>query len=422
MGDSAAQPPEDSKSLLQSDELVAQASQGSPHASGNVRKGQQETTSQQSASQTGYSHDQPYAQHYPLQSRSDPFNLSQLNTVLPDSSYQNYGQLPQRFAQAAGSSGLVYPTQNSPQYAAPQSISPVNASYPYQSHFHGGYVAGNPSPVAGIGNQFYHQGYIGRPPQHGTPFIIQPSQFPLHNAVFYNMQQPVQYGSRNSVSEESRSTLQRGQGTSDKLESTAGQSSVVRGPPRKPRRTGHAIWIGNLPPQTELMNLVLHVCKEASGLESVFLMSKTNCAFANFKDEESCAAAQTKIHDSRFQNVGLTSRLRRNSIGASATVSTPVEATSDPIVSSDSASPDKEMDAEAVEAARDESPSAKDKFFVVKSHTVEDLELSIRNGTWATQSHNEAAFNKAYHAGHPVLGYTSQANPFISFRLLKMFI
>jgi hypothetical protein len=143
------------------------------------------------------------------------------------------------------------------------------------------------------------------------------------------------------------------------------------------------------------MNLVLHVCKETSGLESVFLMSKTNCAFANFKDEETCAAAQAKIHDSRFQNVGLTSRLRRNSAGASASASTPAEPTSDPIVSSESASLAKDADPEATESERDDT-SAKDKFFVVKSHTVEDLELSIRNGIWATQSHNEAAFNKAY--------------------------
>ncbi len=40
--------------------------------------------------------------------------------------------------------------------------------------------------------------------------------------------------------------------------------------------------------------------------------------------------------------------------------------------------------------------STKDKFFIVKSLTVEDLELSVRNGIWATQSHNEEALNKAY--------------------------
>jgi hypothetical protein len=51
-----------------------------------------------------------------------------------------------------------------------------------------------------------------------------------------------------------------------------------------------------------------------------------------------------------------------------------------------------------IEDAKDtESPKAsKDKFFIVKSLTVEDLELSVRNGIWATQSHNEEALNKAY--------------------------
>lgn len=37
-----------------------------------------------------------------------------------------------------------------------------------------------------------------------------------------------------------------------------------------------------------------------------------------------------------------------------------------------------------------------EKFFVVKSLTLQDLELSVRNGIWATQSHNEEALNKAY--------------------------
>lgn len=39
-----------------------------------------------------------------------------------------------------------------------------------------------------------------------------------------------------------------------------------------------------------------------------------------------------------------------------------------------------------------------DKYFVVKSLTLEDLELSARNGIWATQAHNEEALNKAYEA------------------------
>ena len=50
------------------------------------------------------------------------------------------------------------------------------------------------------------------------------------------------------------------------------------------------------------------------------------------------------------------------------------------------------------EALRSGDPNTKvkDRYFVMKSLTVEDMELSVRNGIWATQSHNEDALNKAY--------------------------
>jgi hypothetical protein len=169
---------------------------------------------------------------------------------------------------------------------------------------------------------------------------------------------------------------------------------------------GHAIWIGNLPPQTDLMSLVLHVCKETSGLESLFLISKSNCAFANFKDEASCSAAQMKIHDSRFQTVRLVSRLRRSSVGTAAGVSVPtgpaaLTPPSNPMVartpSPESDTKPGDADSDTEETTNVEDPkSPRDKFFIVKSLTVEDLELSVRNGIWATQSHNEEALNKAY--------------------------
>lgn len=37
-----------------------------------------------------------------------------------------------------------------------------------------------------------------------------------------------------------------------------------------------------------------------------------------------------------------------------------------------------------------------EKYFVVKSLTLQDLEASVHNGIWATQSHNEAVLNKAF--------------------------
>ena len=42
------------------------------------------------------------------------------------------------------------------------------------------------------------------------------------------------------------------------------------------------------------------------------------------------------------------------------------------------------------------APRAVDKYFIMKSLTVEDMELSLRNHIWATQAHNEEALNKAF--------------------------
>ncbi|EWG37801.1 hypothetical protein FVEG_01284 [Fusarium verticillioides 7600] len=189
---------------------------------------------------------------------------------------------------------------------------------------------------------------------------------------------------------------------------TERRRSAVRGPPRKPRQSGHAIWIGNLPPQTDLMSLVHHVCKEAVGLESLFLISKSNCAFANFKDEETCTAAQQKLHDSKFQSVRLVSRLRKSTVEGAAGVTAPtgpsVAAT---VVKTDQVadkspsqsvirSPASEPSGTIKLGASGEKTPQKDKFFILKSLTVEDLELSVSTGIWATQSHNEEALNNAF--------------------------
>lgn len=152
------------------------------------------------------------------------------------------------------------------------------------------------------------------------------------------------------------------------------------------------------------MSLVLHVCKETNGLESLFLISKSNCAFANFKDEAACVAAQLKIHDSRFQTVRLVSRLRKALVGAVGGVSvptgpaalTPPQPSLTPSPVSENEKVSKKADEKAQDSDKESSSISKDKFFVVKSLTVEDLELSVRNGIWATQIHNEEALNKAY--------------------------
>lgn len=180
--------------------------------------------------------------------------------------------------------------------------------------------------------------------------------------------------------------------------------SIPRGPPRKPKQSGHALWVGNLPPGTNVIDLKEHFSKDATkDIESVFLISKSNCAFVNYRTEASCAAAMTRFHDSRFQGVRLVCRLRRGSTSPASGAPTGPSA-SNPTSTEEPTSPAIEkrpMPTEEAEQSTDvkedePGPKSKEAFFIVKSLTVDDLEMSVRNGIWATQSHNEAALNKAY--------------------------
>lgn len=158
------------------------------------------------------------------------------------------------------------------------------------------------------------------------------------------------------------------------------------------------------------MSLVHHVCKETAGLESLFLISKSNCAFANFKDEVTCMAAQQKLHDSKFQSVRLVSRLRKKTVEGATGLTAPTgpaastagaSAQSDaaqdvPASDSSSQSPAAGQPARPKTDSTSETNAQQDKFYILKSLTMEDLELSVRTGIWATQSHNEESLNNAF--------------------------
>lgn len=217
--------------------------------------------------------------------------------------------------------------------------------------------------------------------------------------------------------------------TSIGMPRSASVSSLPRGPPRKPKQSGHALWVGNLPPATTVVSLKDHFSREATkDIESLFLISKSNCAFVNYRTEESCTAAMHRFHDSRFNGVRLVCRLRRSSAltsgiptGPSAMVATQQTSVSPPT------SP--RQDGECIDGLQDEtteSPAQQtgnenlatsaNKYFIVKSLTLQDLELSIRNGIWATQSHNEDVLNKAYEVCLPLYPPLSATDPYSSRR------
>ncbi|KAF1838640.1 hypothetical protein BDW02DRAFT_576134 [Decorospora gaudefroyi] len=215
-------------------------------------------------------------------------------------------------------------------------------------------------------------------------------------------------------------------------------SSIPRGPPRKPKQSGHALWVGNLPPGTTVVALKDHFSRDATKeIESLFLISKSNCAFVNYRTEASCTAAMHRFHDSRFNGVRLVCRLRRSSAPASGVPTGPSAMVGQQKHTSRPVTPMQDSVTDDIPAGAADSPShmssedrrssadTANKYFIVKSLTLQDLELSVRNGIWATQSHNEDVLNKAFQSAENVylifsanksgeyFGYARMASPIL---------
>lgn len=161
-----------------------------------------------------------------------------------------------------------------------------------------------------------------------------------------------------------------------------------------------------------MTDLKEHFSRDArTQIESLFLISKSNCAFVNYRCEAACVEAINRFHDSRFHGVRLVCRLRRGSTATDSAQPTPSPGHNEPtaklsksiedqspaltIVNSTPAVPQtwREQAADSPTLAGVKFP---EKFFIMKSLTIQDLEASVQNSIWATQSHNEPALNHAF--------------------------
>ncbi|KAK1071227.1 hypothetical protein LTR74_003608 [Friedmanniomyces endolithicus] len=339
------------------------------------------------------------------------FDMSAMGKALPgrlqyggDPNVQRpqYGESPNILSPAS-----VYQMQHAAQYAGP------GGQAPFPQQYHPGHSQmsmpqqGSPN---GASPHSYHSpidmyGYGASVPQHfqmGARFT--PPSFPMGGAVGPMFGQFDRHASDN-----------------------APVPAFPRGPPRKPRQSGHALWVGNLPPAATVTDLKDHFSREATkDIDSIFLISKSNCAFVNYRSEPACIAAMNRFHDSRFNGVRLVCRLRRGSTTSqeAGTIADTVAASPSMNAGADlpdglpdgvpnvASRPDEESPlivgqgrsaspSELPEGVRSSSPvegreKVPEKYFIIKSLTVQDLEASVRNGIWATQSHNEQALNRAY--------------------------
>ncbi|CAL5867765.1 uncharacterized protein PFLUO_LOCUS1985 [Penicillium psychrofluorescens] len=242
-----------------------------------------------------------------------------------------------------------------------------------------------------------------QPPSGFPPYQVGPSGSPVTDpsvrrdagktpAGFeYDVSKTIVDGSNPKKSAQAQSHLA---GVLSSSPSTPNRPGTPRGPPRKPKQSGHALWVGNLPTGTGVLDLKDHFAQDATeDIESVFLISKSNCAFVNYKSATACATALQRFHDSRFHGVRLVCRLRK---GFTVPGSGPPVPTDD-VPTTTLPGPEGQGTSEAVSTGPQDPPTRMpERYFVVKSLTVEDLEMSKQSGIWATQNHNEASLNRAY--------------------------
>ena len=330
----------------------------------------------------------------------------------PGQQQQFYGNqgFPPRQGQQAQSSPFYY--QSGPQYQAQAAVFPAGAQFQAQrqgqqaqlSPFYYQDVSQYQGQTAMFpaGAQFQAQ-YVNRM---GAPGGKQPSRAHSNEQLVAGT---IGRPHSNSKTKPLRDQLLYMYSSALVASSTHAHSPIIRGPPRKPKQSGHALWVGNLPPGANVVDLKDHFSRDATNeILSVFLISKSNCAFVNYKTEEACAKAVERFNESRFQGVRLLCRLRRTSVlvggkdGQAKGVPTgPAALAQNQTPASSQQRHETEDVAQITEGldnltTTEDRGHAKEKFFVVKSLTVEDLETSVRTGQWATQAHNEEALNKAY--------------------------
>ncbi|SMR57380.1 unnamed protein product [Zymoseptoria tritici ST99CH_3D1] len=382
-------------------------------------------------------HPRQHQQHFPIQSQQTPPFQSQLGHLSQQQQQpQNYGQHVQQsfdLSLLAGAlphggrayqdpsanlySSMQYVSQRGPQFMDPASLARAQQQQYLGAQFAAGQTMQRPQAYQLQQHAQYSPidpyGYGMSPPQFSS---IDPRYAPQFTPMLQGMP-----GMPTDMSQFARRP------SAD----NAPIPNFPRGPPRKPKQSGHALWVGNLPPAAKVTDLKDHFSRDAtSDIESVFLIAKSNCAFVNYRTEAACVAAMTRFHDSRFHGVRLVCRLRRGAAASSTTPAndplspstsgtlsvtpeagpTPEATTPDPTPSEGLLSPTiarsrSSNSADNTSPSTTESssgpPPASDtkvpeKYFIVKSLTAQDLEASVRNGIWATQSHNEEILNRAY--------------------------
>ncbi|KAG6376851.1 hypothetical protein JVT61DRAFT_877 [Boletus reticuloceps] len=219
-----------------------------------------------------------------------------------------------------------------------------------------------------------------------------------------------------------------------------------------PNRSEWVMWVGNIPSdasEDELGRFLTRPAPLTSGSEannavqdngvmSIFLISRSKCAFVNYQSKEHLnraisqfdrrklrphdrrcpplvCRARRKVDDLRAgvgaqRGMGIHARYVKNVLqegGKSLTVGEETAGgQSDPSDLPPSASKDDETPSRILRKVQITSFLARHfpkRFFILKSLTRYDLDLSTERGVWATQKHNEAILDQAFRTSMEVI-------------------
>ncbi|KAH0826191.1 hypothetical protein J3R83DRAFT_5623 [Lanmaoa asiatica] len=240
-----------------------------------------------------------------------------------------------------------------------------------------------------------------------------------------------------------------------------------------PNRSAWVMWVGNVPSDAthdELWRFLNHSAPlfsgsensggvEDSGVMSIFLISRSSCAFVNYQSEEHLNHAIAKFSGRKLRSQDrrcprLVCRERRKEddlragVGAQRGmgvhthyVKNTLQMGIESVIKKTASSKGRLIDPSTISAptsvpsaSRDDEPSKPDtvegvnpkvptrspssyastsssllvrhfpkRFFILKSLTKYDLDLSVERGVWATQKHNEAILDQAFRTSKEVV-------------------
>ncbi|KAG1905113.1 YT521-B-like domain-containing protein [Suillus fuscotomentosus] len=471
-----------------------------------------------------YTHARGYAPHFPLESGPYQQNLPGFGPMIQARSPYHTGGLPYTLGSNSGMhSTASSPTTHSPlpvqqpppgasgslqyqpvRYPSPYTPYRYNHAYqpnPYQWHYH------SPVPPGfneGIPMHYQPQYQINFPPSQDSPSSDLETHFsqvsirgsptspvqstassavlPVRHLPQVALTAPSSLSASNSPKIFARTEGHASPSRPPKVNSPSCSHSerpAVRRPhhPNPPsHKSEWVMWIGNVPGGTTHDELWRFLKRppvdddsfesEDNGISSIFLISRSNCAFVNFNTEEHLRRAIVQfngqhLHPHERRGPRLVCRVRRKEDDLRAGVGgqrgvgmhtryireqsqqgqmdnqvTPSEDDRSSStgrrssLSSESGNPlavaaPQSMDEEAARAHQGSQPGDSVKaqsnssyastnssflsrhfpkrFFILKSLTQFDLDLSVKNGLWATQKHNEAILDQAYRTSSDVI-------------------